>query len=227
MTIKNLAGAKTPGGYRFSARSSDRAEVYLYGQIGESWFGDGISAKRFADDLKAVPNVKTIDVRINSEGGDVFDGKAIYTLLLQHKANVVVWVDGLAASAASFIAMAGNEINISEGGFMMIHNAWTVAAGNSEDLRRTADLLESVSTSIRDTYTARTKRSTDEVQNWMDAETWFTGAQAVEFGFADKMVENLKAAASVRDPGRFKNCPTELFPRRAAALATIAALRRK
>jgi ATP-dependent Clp protease protease subunit len=227
MTIKNLAGAKTPGGYRFSARSSDRAEVYLYGQIGESWFGDGISAKRFADDLKAVPNVKTIDVRINSEGGDVFDGKAIYTLLLQHKANVVVWVDGLAASAASFIAMAGNEINISEGGFMMVHNAWTVAAGNSEDLRRTADLLESVSTSIRDTYTARTKRSTDEVQNWMDAETWFTGAQAVEFGFADKMVENLKAAASVRDPGRFKNCPTELFPRRAAALATIAALRRK
>lgn len=227
MTIKNLAGAKTPGGYRFSARSSDRAEVYLYGQIGESWFGDGISAKRFADDLKAVPNVKTIDVRINSEGGDVFDGKAIYTLLLQHKANVVVWVDGLAASAASFIAMAGNEINISEGGFMMVHNAWTVAAGNSEDLRRTADLLESVSTSIRDTYTARTKRSTDEVQNWMDAETWFTGAQAVEFGFADKMVENLKAAASVRDPGRFKNCPTELYPRRAAALATIAALRRK
>jgi len=100
MTVKNLASAKAPGGYRFAARGSDRAEVYLYGQIGESWFGDGISAKRFADDLKAVPNAKTIDVRINSEGGDVFDGKAIYTLLLQHKANVVVWVDGLAASAA-------------------------------------------------------------------------------------------------------------------------------
>lgn len=227
MTVKNLASAKAPGGYRFAARGSDRAEVYLYGQIGESWFGDGISAKRFADDLKAVQNAKTIDVRINSEGGDVFDGKAIYMLLLQHKANVVVWVDGLAASAASFIAMAGNEINIAEGGFMMVHNAWTVAAGNSEDLRRTADLLESVSTSIRDTYTARTKRSTDEVQAWMDAETWFTGADAVKYGFADKMVENLKAAASVRDPGRFKNCPTELFPRRAAALATIAALRRQ
>ncbi|MFA7279805.1 MAG: head maturation protease, ClpP-related [Sterolibacterium sp.] len=226
MSIKNLTRAKAAGGYRFSARGSDRAEIYLYGVIGQDWFGDGISAKQLSEDLKKVPNAKTIDVRINSEGGDVFDGKAMYSLLQQHKARIVVHIDGLAASAASFIAMVGDEINISEGAFVMVHNAWTFAIGNSDDLRRKADLLDSVSGSIGETYAARTKQTSDKIKQWMDDETWFTGAEAVENGFADKMVENLKVAACVSGC-KFRNTPSILLPRRAAALATIESLRRK
>lgn len=227
MTVTNLAGAKSPGGYRFVARGTDRAEVYLYGVIGQDWFGEGVSAKQFADDLKKHKNVKTIDLRINSEGGDVFDGKAMYSLLVDHRATVNVFVDGLAASAASYIAMAGDNITISESAFFMIHNAWTVAFGGADDFRRTADLLETVNQTVLDVYVARTKRSEDEVRKWMDEETWFTGKESVENGFADAMTENLRVAASVRDPSKFKNVPSNLLPRRAAALADIEKLRRK
>lgn len=226
MTIHQLAGAKAPAGYRVVARGSERAEIYLYGVIGQDWFGEGVSAKQFADDLRKVKDVKTIDLRINSEGGDVFAGKAMYTLLQDHKAKIIVHVDGLAASAASFVAMAGDEINVSEGAFIMIHNAWTIAMGGADDFRRTADLLETVNGTIREVYVARTKRSDKEVKAWMDAETWFTGKEALENGFADKMVENLKVAAQVRDPAKFKNTPAALYPRRAAAVAALAAMKR-
>ncbi len=225
--IFNLSGAeRKPSGYRVVARGSDRAEIYLYGVIGQDWYGDGVSAKQFAEDLRKVKDAKTIDLRINSEGGDVFAGKAMYTLLQDHKAKIIVHVDGLAASAASFVAMAGDEINVSEGAFIMIHNAWTIAMGGVEDFRRTADLLEVVNGTIRSVYMARTKRTEKEVRGWMDAETWFTGPEALENGFADKMTANVKVAASVRDPGRFKNTPSSLYPRRAAALAALAAMKR-
>lgn len=225
MTVHQLAGAKAPAGYRVLARG-DRAEVYLYGVIGQDWFGEGITAKQFADDLKKLKDVKTIDLRINSEGGDVFAGKAMYTLLVEHKARVVTHIDGLAASAASYIAMAGDEIRIAEGAFIMIHGAWTVAVGNAQDMRRTADLLETVNGTIRDVYVARTKREAKQVDDWMEAETWFTAREALDNGFADKIVENLRVAAAVRDPARFKNLPTDLLPRRAAARAKLAALAR-
>lgn len=224
--ILQLAGAKAPAGYRVVARGSERAEIYLYGVIGQDWFGEGVSAKQFADDLRKVKDVKTIDLRINSEGGDVFAGKAMYTLLQDHKAKIIVHVDGLAASAASFVAMAGDEINVSEGAFIMIHNAWTIAMGGADDFRRTADLLETVNGTIREVYVARTKRRDEDVKAWMDAETWFTGKEAVQNGFADKMVENLKVAAQVRDPAKFKNTPSALYPRRAAAVAALAAMKR-
>lgn len=227
MAITNLAGVKTPGGYRIVSRGTDAAEVYLYGMIGADFFGDGISAKQFADDLKKLANVKTINVRINSEGGDVFAGKAMYSLLTDHKARIVVNIDGLAASAASYIAMAGDEIVISEGAFVMIHNAWTIAMGSADEFRRTADLLETVNGTIRETYVARTKQTDAKVKKWMNDETWFTGKEAVANGFADKLVENLKVAASVRDPSKFKNLPSALLPRRAAALAEIAKLVKK
>ncbi len=105
-------GKKAPAasGYRVIARGDDAAEIYIYGVIGGDWFGDGVTAKMVADDLKDLGKVKNIDVRINSEGGSVFDGKAIYSLLVENKATVNVKIDGLAASAASFIAMAGNSI---------------------------------------------------------------------------------------------------------------------
>ncbi len=115
MTVHQLKPT-TVNGYRVVNRGKDSAEIYLYGAIGGDWMGEGITAKQFADDLKALGPVKKIDLRINSEGGSVFDGKAMYSLLNAHSANITVHVDGLAASAASFIAMAGDTIEIAEGG---------------------------------------------------------------------------------------------------------------
>lgn len=211
---------RTPN-YRMRAQG-DAGEIYLYDTIGESWWGGGISAKRFADDLKALGKVKTIDVRINSDGGDVFDGRAIYAHLAEHPARIVAHVDGIAASIASLIAMAGNEIRMADGAFMMIHNAWGIAVGDGPEMRRMGDLLDSVSGSIADTYVARTKQGRTDVVAWMNEETWMTGQQAVDRGFADVLDEPVKAAASVRDASMFRHLPAALHPRRAAAAALIA-----
>jgi ATP-dependent protease ClpP protease subunit len=210
------------------SRGNSSAEIYLYGVVGGDWYGGGVTAKQFADDLKALGSVKNIDLRINSDGGDVFEGKTIYSRLVDHPAKVTARIDGLAASIASLIAMAGDEIIISEGGFVMIHNAWTFAMGNADDLRRTADLLDTVSGTILDTYVARTKGQRAGIKKMMDAETWMTADEAVKNGFADKVTENLKVAASVKRPEIYKNMPAALDPRRAranAALARIAALK--
>lgn len=220
---------KQPGGYRVVAnKASNTAEIYLYGIIGADWFGEGVTAKQFATDLKALGDVKTIDLRINSEGGSVFDGKAMYSLLNEHKAKIIVHVDGLAASAASFVAMAGDEIEIAEGGFVMIHNAYMFAIGDAREMRRAADMLDTVNNTIIDVYVARTKGDRKAIAKMMDDETWLTGAEAVKNGFADRMVENLKVAASVAHPERFQKLPAQLKPnhrRAAAALARVAALK--
>jgi ATP-dependent Clp protease protease subunit len=212
----------TVNGYRVVNRGKDDAEIYLYGVIGGDWFGEGVTAKQFADDLKSLGPVKKINVRINSEGGSVFDGKAMYSLLNEHPAKVTVHIDGLAASAASFIAMAGDEINIAEGGFVMIHNAYMRAMGDAREMRRAADMLETVNNTIIDTYVARTKGDRKTIMKMMDDETWMTGAEALKHGFADRMTENLKVAASVNHPDRFKNIPKSLKNSRAvSALSRI------
>lgn len=216
---------KAPPGYKMAARG-DRGEIYLYGPIGSDWFGEGIGAKQFADDLKALGAVKTIDLRINSEGGDVFDGKAIYALLVEHSAKVTVHVDGLAASAASYIAMAGDSIEIAEGAFMMVHNARGFCMGGADDMRRTADMMDQVNESIRAQYVQRTGNTDAKVKAWMDAETWFDSTEALKNGFADKVVANKqKVAASVSHPEAFANLPAALRPNRVAAAASLAAIR--
>lgn len=209
--------------YRMAAKG-DSAEIFIYDIIGEGWFG-GISAQQFAQDLRALGPVKTIDVRINSDGGDVFEGRAIYTNLAQNPARIVVHVDGLAASIASLIAMAGDEIRMADGAYFMIHNAWGVSVGGSDDMRRTADLLDSVSGSIAETYAVRTKNDRAKIDQWMADETWFTAAQAVDANFADVLDEPVRAAASVRDPGMFRNLPAALQPNRVAAQAAMTRLR--
>ncbi|MCK1693719.1 head maturation protease, ClpP-related [Bradyrhizobium sp. 144] len=229
--IKMKPVSAKPSGYKVVNKGGDSAEIYVYGVIGTDWFGDGVSAKQFADDLKALGKVKTIDLRINSEGGSVFDGKAMYSLLNEHPAKIVVHIDGLAASAASFLAMAGDEIEISEGGFIMIHNAYTIAMGDARELRRSAEMLDTVNNTIIDVYAARTKGDRKKITQMMDDETWMTGAEAVQNGFADRMVENLKVAACVSNVEAlktFKKVPAALKPnnrRAAAAFARIAALK--
>ena len=217
---------KAQGQYRMVNKANDRGEIWLYGIIGMDWFGDGVTAKTFAADLKKLGAVKTIDLRINSDGGVVTDARAIYNLLVEHKAKVITHIDGIAASAASFIAMAGEEIQIAEGGFVMIHNARGVSIGEAEDHERMAQVLRQVNQTIVDTYVARTGQDAKKVKDWMAAETWFDGKEAVKNGFADKIVENMRVAASIARPERFKNLPSALLPRRAAAAAKLDALKR-
>lgn len=213
------------GGYRMVNRGNGRGEIYLYGTIGDSFWSEGISAKKFADDLKALGKVDAIDLRINSEGGDVFAAKAMYSLLVDHPAEVTTHIDGLAASAASYVAMAGNKIKIAEAAFLMIHNASTIVRGNAKEMRRKADLIETVDASIREVYAARTGQDLAQIRDWMNEETWFEGEEAVDAGFADTLVENLKVAASVADPAVFKHLPSALQPNRMRARAIMESLR--
>lgn len=166
------------------ALAQNRAEILIHEPIGENWYGDGLTSKRFADDLKALGDVSEIVVRINSPGGAVFDGIAIYNALRAHKATVEVLVEGLAASAASAIAMAGDTIRMGVGAQMMIHNPWTFALGDADDMRATADMLDQIAEGLVEIYQARTGLPKDEIRELLNAETWFTGPEAVEKGFA-------------------------------------------
>lgn len=220
MTLHNFSRPRRNGvaDYRMRAQGG-RGEIWLYGLIGLDFWGDGVTAKQFADDLKALGNVSTIDLRLNSDGGVVTDARAMYNLLVEHKAEVRVHIDGIAASAASFLAMAGNDIEIAEGGFVMIHNARGMTLGEAEDHRRMADLLDTMNGTIRKTYGARTGNSDAKLKEWMAAETWFDGNDAVANGFADRIVPNNMRAAAVRDPERFANLPAALQPRQRAEAA--------
>lgn len=206
---------------KVKALAGGAAEIYIYGAIGGDWMGEGITAKDFSDQLKSLGNVKTIDVRVNSEGGDVFDGRTIHTLLKTHPAKICMYVDGIAASAASLIAMAGDTITMADGSFMMIHQAWTMAGGRAVDLRKTADLLDQVNESLVTTYAARTKIDSKKIRKMMDDETWMESSDALALGFCDCVSEPLRVAACVNNPSKFKNLPAALRPKRAAALSVI------
>ena len=206
-------------------------EVFIYDGIGADFWGDGVTAKGFAKELKDLGAISKLTVRINSGGGDVWDGIAIYEAIARHPAAKTVVVDGLAASIASVIAMAGDEIKIAPAGFMMIHNAWSFSMGDANALRRAADLLDSVSGQMAGIYVSRTRNDEKKVRDWMDAETWFDAEAAVKAGFADQKSDDVMKVAASCDLSRFKNVPPRLrgataTPRLDAARARIAATRR-
>jgi ATP-dependent Clp protease protease subunit len=230
MTIHQLP-QKAASEVKIVARGAAKAEIYVYGVIGGDWMGDGTSAHKFKDELKALKNVSDIDLHIDSEGGSVQDAQTMYALLVAHPAKVTVHIDGWACSAASFLAMAGNEIRIGSGSMFMIHNARMMAYGEATDLERGAALLRTTNQLILQKYVDRTGLASEKVKGWMDAETWFTGREAVEAGFADKVVENLKIAAVAardgkRDISKFSNVPLTARPRRNDAASRLAALAR-
>lgn len=170
---------------RAATRSSDTS-ITIYEPIGYDWWtGEGVTAKRIAGALRAIGSGKDVDVYINSPGGDVFEGLAIYNLLREHEGKVTVHIMGLAASAASFLAMAGDEIRIARAGFIMIHNAWVIAMGNRHELREVANWLEPFDRAILDIYQSRTGIDAEEIAALMDSESWIGGADAVDDGWAD------------------------------------------
>lgn len=191
--------------WKIQSKGAKAAEILIYEDIGDGWFG-GLSAKQFAEDLKALGAVDTLDVRINSYGGQIFDGFAIYNTLVRHAARKTVHVDGVAASSASVIAMAGHEIRMAANGFLMIHNPWGYAQGSAAELRAQADLLDQIQGAIAGVYSARTGLSVGEILPLMDAETWFTADEAVAKGFADQVSDEVKLAACA-DPQRFRRAP--------------------
>lgn len=192
--------------YSIKAKANDTAEISIYDEIGY-W---GITAKSFSKDLKALGNnLKQINLHIHSPGGDVFDGIAIYNLLKNHPANVTVYIDGLAASMASVIAMAGNEVIMPENAMMMIHKPWGIQGGDAEDMRKYADLLDKVENTLIPAYANKTGKTPEELAEMLSAETWLNGKECVEQGFADKLAEPLVAMASIksRKLEDFENMP--------------------
>jgi ATP-dependent protease ClpP protease subunit len=178
--------------YSIQAKADQKtADISIYDEIGY-W---GVTAKQFIGDLKAL-DATTIKLAINSPGGAVFDALAIYNALRQHPAAVEVTIMGVAASAASVIAMAGDTIVMPENAFMMIHNPLNLAYGNADDLREMADVLDKIGASLIGIYAKRTGMPEDEIKALLDAETWLNAEEAVLKGFADELQAELKVAAA-------------------------------
>jgi len=183
--FKELANVK----HNFKAEhTEDSTKLTIYGVIGDSWWGESTSANDVERVLKDVTG-NTIHVHINSGGGDAFDGIAIYNQLKNHTAKVVIHVDGLAASAASIIAMAADELIMNTGSMLMIHEASTFDWGSKTQFRKTLNSLEKLDKSIADVYMTRFKGEREEIDTMIVNETWFTADEAVEFGLADKVNE--------------------------------------
>lgn len=187
--------------YRIENAADETANVYLYGDIGQDMWGDGTSAAQFVDDLSQV-SAGTINLHVNSGGGQVFEGIAMHTAIAEHPARVVGVVDSLAASAASFILMACDEVKIAKAAKMMIHDAATgfaMASGNADDLRQfaqevmaTADLLDEMSDTIADLYAEKAGGDRATWRNVMRTEKWYSASEAVEAGLADAIIGSEK-----------------------------------
>lgn len=194
--IKNLTGTS--------------ADIYLYNEIGENWWGESTSAKDFKKEIDEIGDVQTLNIYINSPGGSVFDGMAIYNQLKRHRAYKNVYVDGIAASIASVIALAGDKIVIPKNAYFMIHQATAIGWGTATDFRKMADMLDTVEEGILNVYEGHSTLVRKEIKAMMEAETWMTGEEAAEYGFADEIGEEIQIAASVAASeiwGKFKHPP--------------------
>ncbi|WP_457329736.1 ClpP-like prohead protease/major capsid protein fusion protein [Rhizobacter sp. P5_C2] len=180
-----------------AATETQHAEIWIYGDIGESWYGESIAAKDFVKTVAALDAV-TMSVRLNSFGGSVADGIAIYNALKRHPATVTVSVDGIAASIASLIAMAGDRVEIADNAMLMIHAPWAGTSGNAIELRQAADMLDKWAQAMAASYAAKTGRPLDEVMAWLsDGEDhWFTASEAVAEKLADATSTALPISAS-------------------------------
>jgi ATP-dependent Clp protease protease subunit len=187
---------------------SDEAKVVLYDEIG-MW---GVMAKDFIDQLDGI-SARTIHLHINSPGGDVFQGFAIANAIRAHSARVITHVDGLAASIASIIALAGDYVRMSDNAFLMIHNPYMLAIGNAAELRKNADVLDKIGGSIVNEYVKRSGQSATQMQALMDAETWFTASEAKATGFVDA-IDNAESEDPIEnrfDLAVYKNAPAALL----------------
>lgn len=195
---------------------NNEARIDIYGEVvPDDWRASDVdtSAVSFRNAIKDLGEVDTLNVHINSPGGSVYDGVAIFNMLRQHKASVTVHIDGLAASIASVIAMSGDKVVMPSNSMMMIHNAMSVSMGNANDMRKMADDLEKINESVINSYIAKNPELDREyLKALMDDETWLTASEAYELGLVDVIDEPVAAVASIdkQQVNRFKNVPKML-----------------
>lgn len=186
-----------------SKASAEMVDVYLFNEIG-MW---GVTAQDFINDIKEHKE-QPMNLHVNCVGGDVFDGMAIYNVLLKRTQKTTVYVEGIAASMGSVIALAGDEVIMSENSLLMIHNAWGGTMGEADDMRKYANILDKLSDESADIYVKKTGLSLEEVKDMMDEETWLNAEEALEYGFVDSISDAIKVAAKV-DVSKFKNISSD------------------
>lgn len=207
-----------------AAENEGEVEIFVYDQIGY-W---GIEAADFVKELKAI-DADVIHMRLDCPGGDVFAARAMKTALEQHPAKIIAHVDGLAASAASYLMLAGDEVVIAKGAFVMIHNAWSITLGDNREHKASAALLEKIDESIRDDYAAKSGKDAAEFVDLMDAETWLDADEALELGLVDRIYDKKGGAENRFDLTIFDNAPAALTSPAVPddAVARVAAQMRK
>ena len=190
--------------YNIQGKATDAvAEVYIFNEIGAY----GITAQDFISEMKEYKDTP-VNLRINCIGGDVFDGMAMYNIIKKREAKTTAYIEGIAASMGSVIALAADEVVMAENSLFMIHNAWGGAMGEAEDMRKTASVLEKISGEIASIYKRKTRLSLDRITDMMDEETWLNAQEAYELGFVDSISDSIKVAAKY-DVSKFKNITTE------------------
>jgi ATP-dependent Clp protease protease subunit len=209
MLRDNAGKERTPPQLVLNAAAGD-ATLYIYDVIDPWW---GVAALDVAKTIAGLDPAITLHARINSPGGDVFEGRAIRTAIAQHPGKTIAHIDGLAASAATTVVDGADEVEISEGGFYMIHNGWTLALGNRHEMKKTHDLLEKVDNAIVADYAKRTGQTSAQIAQWMDDETWFTAEQAIEHGFVNRLatLPDKKTSNRAWNLAAFANAPKALL----------------
>ncbi|EZY77513.1 head maturation protease, ClpP-related [Staphylococcus aureus] len=200
--------------FQMKRKSDSKGEIYIYGDIvTDKWSENDVTATDFKNKLDELGDVSEIDVHINSAGGSVFEGHAIYNMLRMHPAKINIYVDALAASIASVIAMSGDAIFMHKNSFLMIHNSWIMTVGNAKELRKMADLLEKTDTASNSAYLDKAKDlDQGQLKQMLDAETWLTAEEALSFGLIDEVLGANEIAASISKEQykRFNNVPEDL-----------------
>lgn len=189
------------------ARNADEATLYIYDVISADW---GISAKMVIEAIAEAGDVPLLNIRINSPGGDVFEARAIIEAIKRFSGKTIAHIDSVAASAATGIACAADEVLIAEGAFYMIHNASGMAWGDKNVMRETADLLEKVEGSIITDYAGKTGKDAQQIIDWMNEETWFSASEAIENGFVDRLAETASKPSNVWNLSAYEKTPAAL-----------------
>jgi len=189
--------------YNIQNKASDVADVYIFDEIGTY----GVTAQEFINDIKGLKDTP-INLRINSLGGDVFDGMAMYNVIKRREAKTTVYIEGIAASIATIIALGADEVVMAENSLFMIHNAWGGTMGEAKDMRKTAETLDKISSELTDIYRKKTGLSNDVLAEMMDEETWLNAQEAYDLRFVDTISDSIKVAAKY-DVSKFKNITQE------------------
>jgi len=206
--LLGLMQANIERGKGLTVKSQDEeTHIYLYDAIGGWW---GVEAQEFVKELN-LANTPKIILHINCPGGDVFDARAMMTAIKQHKSEITAQIDGLCASAATFLSTACAKVTMAKGSLYMIHEGWTLVVGNKSELIKTADLLKKVDDSQVDDFRSKTGQEVDQISTWMREETWFTAEEAKEYGFVDEIIgeseEAGEQASSKWNLSAYENAP--------------------